>query len=127
MEQARELSESSLSFGDDLSGQVARLADLIPDPAYRHTSEPHAIRRRVDDLQRMQAKEPDSRKQLELLAGIFIRLDQAPNYAEFVEHLRGFGPELRPVLEEIIESIGDRDTRRATIRQTAVDLLQTGS
>ena len=38
LEQARELSESSLSFGDDLSGQVARLADLVPDPAYRHTS-----------------------------------------------------------------------------------------
>jgi len=124
LEQARELSAAAtLSFGDARRDQVGQLVELIPEPAYRYSSDPQAVRRRVDDLQRLRRDDPDSQEQFRMLAGIFLRLDRAPNYADLLEHVRRFGEEVRPVLEEIVESIGDRDTRRATIRQATLDLL----
>ena len=128
LEQARELSAAaSLSFGDDLRSQVAQLTELIPEPAYRHSSEPQAVRRRVDDLQRLRLDDPDSLEQFQMLAGIFVRLDLAPNYAELVERVRRLGEGVRPVLVELVESIGESDSRRADIRQTAVELLSDGA
>ena len=125
LEQARELSAAAnLSFGEDVRGQVRQLTELIPEPAYRFTSEPQSVRRRFDDLQRLRQDDPDSQEQFLMLADIFVRLDQAENYEELIQHVRQFGADVRPVLEEIVETIGDRDQRRATIRQAARDLLQ---
>ena len=125
LEQARELSAAaSLSFGEAVRDQVRQLAELIPEPAYRYTSEPQAVRRRVDDLQRLRKDDPDSQEQFLMLAGIFVRLDQAPNYDELVEHLRNFGKQVRPVMEEVVEVIGSRDHRRGAIRLAALALLQ---
>ena len=122
--QARELAATQgLSFGDDRRSQLAKLAELIPEPAYRFSSEPQAVRRRVDDLQRLRRADPDSFEQVPMLAGIFVRLDDAPNYADLVDHVRGMGVSVMPVLEEIVSAFGERDSRRATIRRIAVELL----
>lgn len=122
-EQARAL-QADVDFGDDQRGQVATLMAMIPDPPHKFTSEPHAVRRRVDDLRRLHSDDPDSEDQYRLLGEIFIRLDLADNYAELVELVRGFGAIVRPSLEEIVDVISDRDTRRALIRQVAVLLLK---
>ncbi|MFH1572105.1 MAG: hypothetical protein ABIL09_29205 [Gemmatimonadota bacterium] len=125
LEQARELSAAAeLSFGTDLRGEVSRLAALIPEPAYRYSSEPQAVRRRVDELERLRQGDPDSAAQLRLLAAIFVRLDRAPNHAELVENVRRFGAAVHPVLQEIVDVIGERDARRAAIRRAAVALLE---
>lgn len=125
LEQARELSEAAnLNFGEDVRDQVAQLAELIPEPAYRYTSEPQSVRRRFDDLQRLRQDDPDSQEQFLMLAAIFVRLDQAPNYTDLVQHVRRFGAGVRPALEEIVETISDRDQRRGAIRQAAQELLQ---
>ena len=124
LDQARELSQRrDLTFGTDLRAGMARLMELIPQPAYKHSSEPQAVRRRVDDLQRLRQDDPDSEAQYPLLASIYVRLDRADNYADLIGHVRRFGAVTRPVLEEVVESIGDRDARRATIRRAAVELL----
>jgi protein-tyrosine-phosphatase len=132
LEQARELTQrDSLSFGDDVRGEVEALLERIPDPAYRESSEPHAVRRRVDELARLHADAPDSRDQFLLLAEIFVRLDRCHRYDEFIEQTRRFlagdeavAVQIRAGLAETILAIGDKDERRAAIRRTAMGLLQ---
>ena len=132
LEQARELlSAADLSFGDDLRGELTQLAELIPDPAYRYSSEPQAVLHRVDQLQRLRADDPDSLEMYKLLAGIFVRLDLSDNYIDLIGHVRCFlekrddvRDQIRAVLAEILLASSDRDARRAAIRQTTMDLLQ---
>ncbi|MDA0333732.1 MAG: hypothetical protein O2782_01040 [bacterium] len=122
--QARELAATEgLDFGDDRRSQLLQLAELIPEPAYRFSSDPQAVRRRADDLQRLQQDDPDSVDQYLLLAGIFVRLDGAPNYADLVAHVRDMGAAVAPVLQEIVTVIGAQDSRRSAIRGSALDLL----
>jgi len=124
LEQARELAaKAGLNFGDDRRSQLAKLAELIPEPSYRFSSEPQAVRRRADDLQRLRRDDPDSVEQVPLQAGIFVRLDGAPNYADLVDQVRGMGVSVVPIMQEIVSSFGERDSRRAIIRHNAVDLL----
>lgn len=124
LEQARELSHrQELTFGADLREEMAQLIELIPEPAYKYSSEPQAVRRRVDELQRLRVDDPDSDEQYILLASILVRLDLASNYEDLVGLVRRFGEAVNPMLEEVIESIGERDVRRGAIRQTAAELL----
>ena len=128
-EQAREL-DNTASFGDDLRGQIAELANRIPEPVYKHSSEPTAVQRRVDALRRMQEDDPDNTDQFILLAEIFVRLDRADDYDALVDQVRPLaaasgvvGVQVRGALAETAVSIDDKDTRRQTIRQTVLRLL----
>lgn len=124
LQQARELAATqALDFGADRRSQIAQLADLIPERAYKFSSEPAGVRRRVDELTRLRRNDPDSVEQLGLLAGIFVRLDTSPNYTEFIDHVRQLGASAWPSLQEVAETIDDRDERRAVIRHTALQLL----
>lgn len=123
--QARALSGTpDIDFGADRRQQIARLEELIPEQAYRTSSDPQALYRRLEAFRRLRRDEPDSQELLPLVAGIFVRLDGAPNYAELIDVVRRLGDAAQPPLEEIVEAIGVGDERRATIRQTAMTLLE---
>ena len=125
LEQVRQLSATpDLDFGANQRDQVAQLADMIPDQAYRFSSDPQALNRRIDEFRRLLTDDPDSGELLVLAAAIFLRLDDAPNYTELVSTVAGFGPSVRPALEQIVEAIAPRDERRTVIRQVAERLLQ---
>lgn len=122
--QARQLAGTpEVDFGTDRRQQVARLAELIPEQAYRTSSDPQALYRRLEAFRRLRRDEPDSQDLLPLAAGILVRLDGAPNYAQLIDVVRRLGDAAQPPLEEIVEAIGAGDERRATIRQTAMALL----
>ena len=124
LEQARELSASpDMDFGANKRERMRQLEQLIPEAAYRLSSDPQAVRRRVDEFRRLRRDDPDSEGLLPLAAAIFIRLDEAENYQDLIAAVRGFGALAHPVLEEIVEVTAPRDERRALIRQTALQLL----
>ena len=124
LEQARELSPSlSIDFGANRREQMAQLEQLIPKQAYRVSSDPQAVRRRVDEFHRLRRDDPASADMLPLVAAIFLRLDEVENYQELVAIVRSFGALAHPVLEEIVEAVAPRDERRALIRRTALQLL----
>ena len=75
----------------------------------------------------MRRSRPDADEQFELIAGIFLRLDKADDYAELLEQLEPLKDRIEPVLRELVDGISHRDTRRQSIRQTALSLLQTES
>ena len=104
--------------------RAGQLFTLIPEQAYRLSSDPQAVNARFLQAEQLRRREPDSEALLPLLAGILLRLDQAPNYAVLVEYVGSTGQSAEPALREIVDMISHRDTRRQTIRQTALSLLE---
>ena len=109
-----------------VSPRAGQLHTLVPDRPYRLSSDPQAVNARLLQVERLRKRNPDSEELLPLLAGILIRLDQAPDYAELVEHLQPIDQSVQPVLREIVDQINPHDTLRRDIRQTALSLLQDG-
>ena len=72
----------------------------------------------------MRRSKPDADEQFDLIAAIFLRLDQTDDYADLLERLEPLKDRIEPALREIVDTISHRDTRRQTIRQTALSLLQ---
>ena len=54
-----------------------------------------------------------------LLAAVFLRLDQAPNYAEYIGYVRALDRRAAPALDEILQGIQPQDQRRRRIRDQA--------
>jgi hypothetical protein len=128
LQQARDLSRSSdIDFGANTREQMAQLKGLIPEQAYRLSSDPQAVRRRVDEFHRLLQDDPDSADLLSLIASIFLRLDTADNYTQLVAIVRAYGSRVHPAIEQIVEAIGQHDERRSTIRRMAVQLLGTSA
>jgi len=115
--------------GRGLGGRprTGQLYTLVPEQAYRLSSDPQAVNARVLQAEQLRQREPNSEALVPLLAGILVRLDQAPNYAELVEYVKATGESVESGLREVVDMISHRDTRRQTIRQTALSLLQDGA
>jgi len=124
LEQARELSATpDMDFGANLRERMGQLDQLIPEAAYRLSSDPQALRRRIDEFRHLRRDDPDSDDLVPLVAAIFVRLDEAENYPELVAIVRSFGALAHQSLQEIVEAMLPRDERRALIRRTALQLL----
>jgi hypothetical protein len=127
LDQARSLAqEPGLSWGANLRSNAELLVKVIPDQAYRFSSDPHAVHQRLKILTEVQRSRPDSEVILTLVAAVLVRLDRAPDYDRYLSVVRDLGPGIRPALEELLEAVGPRDDRRATIRRAAQALLGPG-
>ena len=59
-----------------------------------------------------------------MIAALFVRLDQAENYPELLQQIRGLGEYARPPLEEIVANADlFADQQRGPIRDTSRQLL----
>ncbi|MBT3604496.1 MAG: hypothetical protein HN521_15680 [Candidatus Latescibacteria bacterium] len=111
--------DQSLSLGDSIQDQVDTLYNSIPRHPYRLSSDPSYLRAKLRDYELLRKKNPNSRQMFTYLAGVFIRLDKAQNYSDYVEKVRMIGLEAKPELEYIINNADNYDSTRDTILQTA--------
>ena len=69
--------------------------------------------------------DPDDQNLFALLAAVFVRLDQAANYCDLIEHVRAIGEYARPELDQVAsDETRFNDEMRRTIRDAALDLLE---
>ena len=120
LEQARELSGAEqLSFGLPTRDLVAQLLEKMPPRPYRLSSDPQTVRARLNRFDQRRRKAPDDADLVVLLAAVFLRLDQAPNYAEYIGYVRALDRRAAPALDEILQGIQPQDQRRRRIRDQA--------
>jgi len=109
----------------DQRASLAELFGLIPDKPYRLSSDPHAVRSRLDQFERLRRDKPDDDGLFVLIVGILVRLDLADNYRYLLDRIPAVPSEIsEPALSEVTDSIGGHDHRRARIRQAAERLLE---
>ena len=113
-----------LVVGEDLRPQVDELAELIPDKALRLSSDPQRLRLCLQRFEELRRSNPGSAELLELLAGIFLRLDRSDKYRELLAALKNLGEVADRVGAEIVAQIGAKDQVRADILSAVQDLLQ---
>ena len=124
-DQMRELTgDQTLSFGQDIRGQIDVFCKSIPNQPYRLSSDPNHLRICLNKCELLRKNDPNNPLIFACLAGIFIRLDKASNYGEYVEILRVLGKEAKPELEDIVKNTNSNDPIRQTILQTARNLLK---
>ena len=118
--QARDLSGAApLSFGLPTRDLLAQLLEKMPPRPYRLSSDPQTVRARLNRFDQRRRKAPDDADLVVLLAAVFLRLDQAPNYAEYIGYVRALDRRAAPALDEILQGIQPQDQRRRRIRDQA--------
>ena len=123
--QARELSQDeALDWGDNQRGLISDLRGLVPENAHAVSSDPAAVRARLTRFDYMERHSSDKAELLGHLAGVLIRLDRLDDYEKLVERVIDVGEDAVPVLNEVLELIDDRETRRKRIRESAARVLR---
>lgn len=124
--QARKLlGRPELADDDDDRATVAALFELVPERPYRLSSDPHAVRSRLDQFEHLRRDNPDDDGLFTLVVGILVRLDLADNYRYLLERIQSVPPgNAWPALSEVTDSIGNHDFRRIKIRQAAERLME---
>ncbi len=122
--QAREMTESnSVSFGENVRGNVVGIFDLIPDRPYTKSSDPQGVSARFSRYEQMKKKDPDNEALIPLLAGILIRLDKTENFEEYLEAAASLGTRIRPELVFAVEKLNPNDPDKKLIVHGALGLL----
>lgn len=126
LEQARTLrGDPALSWeGGSPKAVISDLRSLIPDDAHRASSDPAGVRARLNRFAYLSRHAQDEEEQIELLAGIVVRLDRSDNYDDIVQRLAAAGAPTVPALQEVIASIDDSQPYRMAIRQGAERALR---
>ncbi len=112
-----------LVLGEDIRPQIEELAALIPDKPLRLSYDPQRLRTRLFRFEQVRRDAPNSKEQLGLLAGIFLRLDRSENYGALVAKAKALGEHCWPVCAELVEQIGEKDRARQDILQAARQIL----
>ena len=99
----------------------------MPPRPYPLSSDPQTVRARLNRFDQRRRKAPDDADLVVLLAAVFLRLDQAPNYAEYIGYVRALDRRAAPALDEILQGIQPQDQRRRRIRDQAGMLRRGGS
>ena len=122
--QARQLRpEEQIDWRSDLRALVRDLRDRVPANAHSVSSDPAGVRARLNRFDNM-PRRSSAAEQLELLAGVLIRLDRYESYDELVERVIDAGDAVVGPLTEILEQIDARETRRGGIRDGAARVLE---
>ena len=90
LEQARELSGAAqLSFGLPTRDLLAQLLEKMPPRPYPLSSDPQTVRARLTRFDQRRRKAPDAADLVVLRAAVFLRVDRAPNSAEYIGYVGG--------------------------------------
>lgn len=118
------LGDEDIIFKENLRERIDELRGWIPDDPARQSFDPQRVRTRLTQFDKLRAHDPDHPELLPLLAGIFLRLDRSERYDDMLAKVKVMGDAARPVCEEIVAQIAERDQTRDTIRASAVRLLR---
>ncbi len=125
LEQLRALlGDDNVIFKENLREQIDVLREWVPDDPARQSFDPQRVRARLKQFDDLRAHDPDHPELLSLLAGIFLRMDRSERYDEMIGKVKAMPDIARPICEEIIAQVSDRDQTRNTIRSSAIGLLQ---
>lgn len=113
-----------LQFGTTFRYQVDTLHRLVPDEAYRKSSDPQGLRNCLHRFETLQKINPDSQELLTQLAGVFVRLDRDEQYEQYIDQVVGIGVRAKPALQDVLNNTSQKNQMRKNIRQTAEDLLR---
>ena len=94
------------------------------DKALRLSSDPQRLRLCLQRFEELRRSNPGSAELLELLAGIFLRIDRRDKYRELLAVVKDLGEVADRLGAEIVAQIGAKDPVRADILSAVQDLLQ---
>ena len=125
LQEYRELSgNDDIVLKAHIAPEIERLAEYLPQPLHAYSSDPSGVNTRFNNFATLRANDPDSQDLFALLASLFVRLDQAENYPELLQQVRGLGEYARSPLEEIVANADlFADQQRGPIRDTSRQLL----
>ncbi|MBT6908239.1 MAG: hypothetical protein HOA27_29120 [Gemmatimonadetes bacterium] len=125
LQEYRELSGNEhIVLKAHIAPEIQRLTEYLPKPPHAYSSDPSGVNTRFIKFEKLRAHDPDNQDLFALIAALFVRLDQAENYPEILQQIRGLGEYARPPLEEIVANADlFADQQRGPIRDTSRQLL----